>query len=222
MKLVCTVLGLILLAVAIMYLQMPADQLPGFFPGHEAGVTRIHYKHGMVAARPVWCWWRPAGMSARGNKHAVSHGRLPRCSCCCRFPRRRLASTSRSYFHPEKNDGVVVDVIVDGGSSCTHNFGEGPGYKTGIARRREPEYGKLVKEGPARFVYTPTGLQGGRRSVQDMRHQRRAERLLDGGLRVGGEIGTRSWRGANALPADPRIQSSTAAMASGASSRTSS
>ena len=28
-------------------------------------------------------------------------------------------------FHPEKNDGVVVDVIVDAGSSCTHNFGGG-------------------------------------------------------------------------------------------------
>ena len=28
-------------------------------------------------------------------------------------------------FHPEKNDGVIVDVIVDAGSSCTHNFGGG-------------------------------------------------------------------------------------------------
>ena len=36
-------------------------------------------------------------------------------------------------FHPEKNDGVVVESIVDSGSSCTHNFAEGPGYKfTGI------------------------------------------------------------------------------------------
>ncbi len=59
-------------------------------------------------------------------------------------------------FHPEKNDGVVVDVIVDAGSSCTHNFGEGPGYKfTGISFMREPENGKLVKTGPNRFVYTP-------------------------------------------------------------------
>jgi len=50
MKLFCAVLGLALLAIAIMYFQMPADQLPSFFPGHEAGVTRIHTKHGMVAA----------------------------------------------------------------------------------------------------------------------------------------------------------------------------
>jgi len=23
--------------------------LPGFFPGHEAGVARMHYKHGIVS-----------------------------------------------------------------------------------------------------------------------------------------------------------------------------
>jgi hypothetical protein len=58
-------------------------------------------------------------------------------------------------FHPEKNDGVVVDVIVDGGSSCTHNFGEGPGYTfTGIRVEREPENGKLIKTGANRFTYT--------------------------------------------------------------------
>jgi hypothetical protein len=28
---------------------LPADQLPGFFPGHEAGVKRMHYKHGIAA-----------------------------------------------------------------------------------------------------------------------------------------------------------------------------
>jgi hypothetical protein len=65
-------------------------------------------------------------------------------------------------FHPEKNDGVVVDVIVDAGSSCTHNFGEGPGYKfTGITFAREPERGTLVKAGANRFIYTPDqGFKG--------------------------------------------------------------
>lgn len=48
MKLVLTVLGIVLLIVAAVYFVMPADQLPGFFPGHEAGVTRIHAKHGIV------------------------------------------------------------------------------------------------------------------------------------------------------------------------------
>jgi hypothetical protein len=49
MKLVLTLLGVVLLVVAAVYFLMPADQLPGFFPGHEAGVTRMHYKHGIVS-----------------------------------------------------------------------------------------------------------------------------------------------------------------------------
>lgn len=50
MKLICTVLGLALLVVAIMYFMMPADALPSFFPGHETGLARMHYKHGIVSA----------------------------------------------------------------------------------------------------------------------------------------------------------------------------
>jgi hypothetical protein len=38
-----------LLIVAAVYFVVPADQLPGFFPGHEAGVTHAHIKHGIVA-----------------------------------------------------------------------------------------------------------------------------------------------------------------------------
>jgi drug/metabolite transporter (DMT)-like permease len=49
MKLILTLLGVVLLVIAGVYFLMPADQLPGFFPGHEAGVTRMHYKHGIVA-----------------------------------------------------------------------------------------------------------------------------------------------------------------------------
>jgi hypothetical protein len=49
MKLVLTLLGVILLVVAAVYFLVPADQLPGFFPGHEAGVARVHMKHGVVA-----------------------------------------------------------------------------------------------------------------------------------------------------------------------------
>jgi hypothetical protein len=50
MKLIMTVLGLVCVGVAVMYFTMPADQLPAFLPGHEAGVMRIHTKHGGVAA----------------------------------------------------------------------------------------------------------------------------------------------------------------------------
>jgi hypothetical protein len=49
MKLVLTLLGVVLLVVAAVYFLVPADQLPGFFPGHEAGAARVHMKHGIVA-----------------------------------------------------------------------------------------------------------------------------------------------------------------------------
>jgi hypothetical protein len=48
MKLILTLLGVVLLIVAAVYFLVPADQLPGFFPGHET-VARMHYKHGIVA-----------------------------------------------------------------------------------------------------------------------------------------------------------------------------
>ena len=49
MKLVLNALGVVLLIVASMYFLVPADQLPGFLPGHEAGLTRMHVKHGVVS-----------------------------------------------------------------------------------------------------------------------------------------------------------------------------
>lgn len=49
MKLVLSLLGVVLLIIAALYVTVPADQLPGFFPGHEAGVMRVHVKHGVVS-----------------------------------------------------------------------------------------------------------------------------------------------------------------------------
>lgn len=49
MKLVLTLIGVILLVAAAVYFLVPADQLPGFFPGHEAGAAHVHTKHGIVA-----------------------------------------------------------------------------------------------------------------------------------------------------------------------------
>jgi hypothetical protein len=49
MKLVLTLLGVILLVVAATYVLVPADQLPGFMPGHEVGVRRVHVKHGVAS-----------------------------------------------------------------------------------------------------------------------------------------------------------------------------
>lgn len=49
MKLVLTLLGVVLLIVAAVYFLVPADQLPGFFPGHEAGLSRVRMKHGIAS-----------------------------------------------------------------------------------------------------------------------------------------------------------------------------
>jgi hypothetical protein len=49
MKLVLTVLGVILLVIAAVYALVPADQLPGFLPGHEDGVIRVHMKHALAS-----------------------------------------------------------------------------------------------------------------------------------------------------------------------------
>jgi len=49
MKLVMTLLGVVLLIIAAVYVMVPADQLPGIFPGHEAGVSRVQVKHGAVS-----------------------------------------------------------------------------------------------------------------------------------------------------------------------------
>lgn len=41
--------GLVLLAIAIVYFVEPAGSLPSFFPGHEAGSSHHHAKHGIAA-----------------------------------------------------------------------------------------------------------------------------------------------------------------------------
>ncbi len=42
-------LGVVLIAVAVVYWVDPASSLPSFFPGHEAGSARHHVKHGIAA-----------------------------------------------------------------------------------------------------------------------------------------------------------------------------
>ena len=49
MKNIVLILGLALLVVAAIYFTMPADALPGFFPGHETGLARIRVKHGLLS-----------------------------------------------------------------------------------------------------------------------------------------------------------------------------
>jgi hypothetical protein len=49
MKTIAYLLGAVLIVVAAVYLLVPADSLPSFFPGYEAGLTRTRMKHGLAA-----------------------------------------------------------------------------------------------------------------------------------------------------------------------------
>jgi len=57
------VLGIVLIAIAVIYWVEPAKSLPGFFPGHESGSSHHHVKHGIAAfllglACLVFAWFR--------------------------------------------------------------------------------------------------------------------------------------------------------------------
>jgi uncharacterized membrane protein HdeD (DUF308 family) len=43
------ILGIILIVIGIVYFVESANSLPSFFPGHEAGSTHHHTKHGIAA-----------------------------------------------------------------------------------------------------------------------------------------------------------------------------
>jgi hypothetical protein len=47
LPLIAGLLGLVFLALAVLYWLTPAGGLPSFLPGFEAGVDRVHYKHGL-------------------------------------------------------------------------------------------------------------------------------------------------------------------------------
>ena len=55
--------GIALIVIAIVYWVEPAKSLPGFFPGHEAGSSHHHVKHGIASffvglAALVFAWFR--------------------------------------------------------------------------------------------------------------------------------------------------------------------
>ena len=43
------IVGIALIVIAVIYWVEPAKSLPGFFPGHEAGSSHHHVKHGIAA-----------------------------------------------------------------------------------------------------------------------------------------------------------------------------
>jgi hypothetical protein len=44
------IIALLLLALAVLYFADSASALPSFIPGHQAGSTHHHVKHGIAAA----------------------------------------------------------------------------------------------------------------------------------------------------------------------------
>ena len=60
------ILGVVFLAIAIVYWTTDAGSLPSFFPGHEAGSSHIHFKHGLAAAVVaaacfIFAWFQTGG-----------------------------------------------------------------------------------------------------------------------------------------------------------------
>jgi hypothetical protein len=63
LPLAAVILGTILIVVAIIYWVEPAESLPSFFPGHQAGSDHHHVKHGIAAflvgvACFVYAWFK--------------------------------------------------------------------------------------------------------------------------------------------------------------------
>jgi hypothetical protein len=71
------IVGILLLALGVMYVAEPASSLPAALPGHEAGSAHHHVKHGiaallLAAAAFVYAWFQtgPASPPSR-SAHQV-------------------------------------------------------------------------------------------------------------------------------------------------------
>jgi hypothetical protein len=49
LAILAVILGIALIAVAIVYWAEPAKSLPSFFPGHQGGSNHHHTKHGIAS-----------------------------------------------------------------------------------------------------------------------------------------------------------------------------
>ncbi len=64
------ILGVALIVIAVVYWVEPAKSLPSFFPGHQAGSSHHHVKHGIAAflvglACLVFAWFNTGAQRAR-------------------------------------------------------------------------------------------------------------------------------------------------------------
>jgi hypothetical protein len=61
-----TIVGIALIALAVVYWAVPAESLPSWIPGHEAGSEHHHIKHGIASflvglACLVYAWFQTGG-----------------------------------------------------------------------------------------------------------------------------------------------------------------
>ena len=66
------VVGLLLIALAIVYWAEPAKSLPSFIPGHTAGSNHHHVKHGIASflvglALLVYAWFQTGPQRTRAT-----------------------------------------------------------------------------------------------------------------------------------------------------------
>jgi len=66
------VIGIAFLALGVLYFAEPAKSLPSFIPGHEAGSTHHHIKHGIAAVVLsvgcfIFAWFQSGPTSAEGS-----------------------------------------------------------------------------------------------------------------------------------------------------------
>ncbi|MBV9291445.1 MAG: hypothetical protein JO222_03260 [Frankiales bacterium] len=55
--------GVVFLVIGLVYFAEPAKSLPSFFPGHSAGSTHHHTKHGIAAVLVALAAWAVAWIS---------------------------------------------------------------------------------------------------------------------------------------------------------------
>jgi uncharacterized membrane protein HdeD (DUF308 family) len=66
------VLGIVFIAIGIVYFVEPAKSLPSFFPGHQSGSNHHHTKHGIAAVLVgigcfVFPWFQSGPRSAEAT-----------------------------------------------------------------------------------------------------------------------------------------------------------
>jgi len=66
------VLGIVFIAIGIVYFVEPAKSLPSFFPGHQSGSNHHHTKHGIAAVLVgigcfVFAWFQFGPRSAEAT-----------------------------------------------------------------------------------------------------------------------------------------------------------